>query len=215
MAQGNLEKPSHLVQQSGITIADDVPYLREPEYLILLRVLLAQGDHDAALALSERLLKPAEQTNRMGQVIEILVLQALTYQGKKELARALAALEKALSLAQPEGYVRTFLDEGEAMARLLVQAKGHGVRYAAELLAAMGGPAGVTQLPAQSLIEPLSARELEVLRLIEAGCSNQQIAAKLFISIPTVKRHISNIYAKLGVESRTQAISQGRELGLV
>jgi LuxR family maltose regulon positive regulatory protein len=216
LAQGDLEPPSHLVQQSGITIADDVPYLREPEYLVLLRVLLAQGDHDAALELSERLLKPAEATHRMGQVIEILVLQALAYQGKKELSQALAALEKALSLAQPEGYVRTFLDEGEPMAKLLYQAKSHrmGIGYAAELLSAMGEASSTTQPPAQLLIEPLSLRELEVFRLIEAGCSNQQIAAKLVISIPTVKRHISNIYAKLGVESRTQAISHGRELRL-
>jgi LuxR family maltose regulon positive regulatory protein len=216
LAQGDLERSSHLVQQSGITFADDVPYLREPEYLVLLRVLLAQGDHDAALALSERLLRPAEATHRMGQVIEILVLQALAFQGKKELPQALAALEKALSLAQPEGYVRTFLDEGEPMAKLLYQAKSHrlGIGYAAELLSAMGKATGITQPPAQLLIEPLSMRELEVLKLIEAGYSNQQIAAKLVISIPTVKRHISNIYAKLGVESRTQAISRGRELRL-
>jgi LuxR family transcriptional regulator, maltose regulon positive regulatory protein len=216
MAQGNLDRPSHLVRESGITIADDIPYLREPEYLILLRVLLAQGDHDAALALSERLLRPTEATHRMGQVIEILVLQALALQGKKELAQALVALERALSLAQPEGYVRTFLDEGEPMAKLLYQAKSHrmGIGYAAELLSAMDEATGITQPPAQLLIEPLSLRELEVLRLIEAGYSNQQIAAKLVISIPTVKRHISNIYAKLGVESRTQAISRGRELEL-
>jgi len=215
LAQGNLDRPSHLVQQSGITVDDDIPYLREPEYLILLRVLLAQGDHDAALVLSERLLKLAEATRRMGQVIEILVLQALAFQAKKDMVHALATLDRAVSLAQPEGYVRVFLDEGEPMAKLLVQAKGHGIGYAAELLAAMGGPAGVTQPPAQPLIEPLSAREIEVLKLIEAGCSNQDIAARLVISLPTVKRHISNIYAKLGVESRTQAISMGRELRLV
>jgi LuxR family maltose regulon positive regulatory protein len=216
LAQGNLERPTHLVQQSGITIADDIPYLREPEYLVLLRVLLAQGDHDAALALSERLLKPAEAANRMGQVIEILVLQALAFHGKKELAQALEALERSLSLAQPERYVRTFLDEGEPMAKLLYQAKSHrmAVGYAAELLSAMGKAAGTAQPPAQLLIEPLSARELEVLKLIEAGYSNQQIAAKLVISVPTVKRHISNIYAKLGVESRTRAVSLGRELEL-
>jgi LuxR family maltose regulon positive regulatory protein len=102
------------------------------------------------------------------------------------------------------------------MAKLLYQAKSHrmGAGYAAELLSAMGEATDVTQPPAQLLIEPLSQRELEVLKLIEAGHSNQQIAAKLVISIPTVKRHISNIYAKLGVESRTQAISRGRELKL-
>jgi LuxR family maltose regulon positive regulatory protein len=184
--------------------------------MILLRLLLAQGDHDAALALSERLLKPAEATNRMGRVIETLVLQALAFQGKKDMAQALAVLEKALSLAEPEGYVRTFLDEGEPMAKLLYQAKSHrmGIGYAAELLSAMGKASGTAQPPAQLLIEPLSLRELQVLKLIEAGRSNQEIAAKLVISIPTVKRHISNIYAKLDVESRTQAISRGRELRL-
>jgi len=216
MAQGNLERPAHLVQQSGITVDDDIPYLREPEYLILLRLLLAQGDHDAALVLSERLLKPAEATRRAGQVIEILVLQALAFQAKKDMVHALATLERAISLAQPEGYVRVFLDEGEPMAKLLYQAKSHRIEvgYATELLSAMGQAASVTQPPAQPLIEPLSARELEVLKLIEAGCSNQEIAAQLVISIPTVKRHISNIYAKLGATSRTQAVALGRELRL-
>ena len=103
------------------------------------------------------------------------------------------------------------------MAKLLYQAKSHrmGAGYAAELLSAMGEATDVRQPPAQFLIEPLSQRELEVLKLIEAGCSNQGIAARLVISLPTVKRHISNIYAKLGVKSRTQAISLGRELRLV
>ena len=144
LAQGNLASPSHLMTQSGITIDDDIPYLREPECLVLLRALLAQGDHDTALALSARLLKPAEAARRMGRVIEILVLQALAFQAKKDHAQALSSLASAISLAQPEEYVRVFLDEGEPIARLFVQAKGHGIGYAAELLAAMGGPAGVT-----------------------------------------------------------------------
>jgi LuxR family maltose regulon positive regulatory protein len=216
IAQGNLDRASHFIQQSGITMDDEIPYLREPEYRILLRLLLAQGDHDAALALSKRMLQKAEATNRMGRVIEILILQALAFQGKKEVSHALAVLERAVSLAQPEGYVRAFLDEGEPMAKLLYQAKTHriGTGYAAELLSAMGEASGATQPPAQLLIEPLTMRELEVLKLIEAGYSNQEIAAKLVISIPTVKRHISNIYAKLGVKSRTHAVSLGRELRL-
>lgn len=221
IAQGNLDRVAHLVQEGGLTKdvinrETEILYSREPEYLTLLRLLLAQGDHDAALALSERLLKPAEVTNRMGRVIEILVLQALTFQAKKDMAQALTVLEKALSLAQPEGYVRAFLDEGEAMAKLLYQVKSHrrGAGYAAELLSAMGKASGIAEPPSQLLIEPLSQRELEVLKLIQAGYSNQAIAAKLVISITTVKRHISNIYAKLGVESRTQAVSLGRELEL-
>ena len=113
----------------------------------------------------------------MGLVIEILILQALAFQGKKDTERALAALERALSLAQPEGYVRMFLDEGEAMTRLLcqVQSRQVGSGYAAELLSKIGRISGMTQPSMQLLIEPLTTREVEVLKLIEAGCSNQEI----------------------------------------
>jgi LuxR family maltose regulon positive regulatory protein len=112
--------------------------------------------------------------------------------------------------------VRTFLDEGEPMAKLLYQAKTHsvGTGYAAELLATLGNASGSALPPAQLLIEPLTERELELLKLIEAGFSNQEIAAKLVISLPTVKRHISNIYTKLGASSRTQAVARGKELNL-
>ncbi len=217
LAQGELETAAHFVRQSGISIHDDIPYLREPLYLVLLRVLLAQGDNEAALALSARLLKLAEATNRTGKVVEVLILQALALQSQKDISQALLLLERALLLAQPQGAARVFLDEGEPMAKLLYQAKAHrsGIGYAAELLSAMGKVAGGTQPPAQRLIEPLSTRELEVFALIEAGYANQDIAARLFISMPTVKRHISNIYAKLGVKSRTQAVSLGKELGLL
>jgi LuxR family transcriptional regulator, maltose regulon positive regulatory protein len=214
LAQGNLEKASQLIQRWGISIEDEVPYLQEPEYVILLRMLLARNEHEAALALSERLLKQAEPAGRMRLVIETLVLQALAFQGKKDTGQALAALERALTLAQPEGYVRIFLDEGDAMTRLLCQARSRQVEngYAAELLSKIGKTPGMTQPSMQLMIEPLTAREVEVLKLIEAGCSNQDIAEQFVISIPTVKRHISNIYAKLGVISRTQAVAIGREL---
>jgi LuxR family maltose regulon positive regulatory protein len=216
IVQGDLEKASHLIQQSGIGIDDEIPYLREPEYLVLLRVLLLQGDYDAGLTLSERLLHQVEAAKRMGRVIEILVLQALVFQGKKEIDQALTRLEKALSLAKAERYMRTFLDEGEAIAKLLRLAKVRRMEaeYAAELLSAMGKGHETTQPPAQLLVEPLSKREMEVLRLIESGCSNQEIAARLFISIATVKRHISNIYIKLGAKNRTQAVSLSKELRL-
>ena len=216
IALGDLEKASHIVEESGITTHDEIPYLREPEFLALLRLLLAQGDYDASLALSKRLLHQAETGKRVGRVIEVLVLQALIYQGRKELDQALAALKRALSLARPQGYVRTFLDEGEQMAKLLHLARTRRIEieYARELLSAMGEAAARSQAPLQLLAEPLSQRELEVLKLIEVGCSNQEIAARLFISMATVKRHISNIYTKLDVQNRTQAISIGRELSL-
>jgi LuxR family maltose regulon positive regulatory protein len=216
IAQGDLEQASRLVQQSGIRIDNEIPYLREPEYLALVRVLLAQEDYEAALALSKQLLQKAEATSRMRRVIEVLVLQALIFQGRRDSDQALTVLERALSLARPEGYVRTFLDEGEQMAKLLHLAKARRIEieYATELLSAMEEAAARPQVPPQMLAEPLSQRELEVLKLIEAGCSNQEIAARLFISIATVKRHISNIYAKLGVQNRMQAVSIGRELRL-
>ena len=221
IVQGNLEKASHLIQQNGIDIGSingdtEISYLQEPMLLVLLHLLLAKGEYDTALVLSQRLLQIAEAGNRVGRVIEVLILQSLTLYRKKDMDQALAALERALALAQPEGYCRVFLDEGEPMAKLLFQAKAHriGLGYASELLSALG-EVFITELPpAQLLIEPLTLRELEVLKLIEAGYSNQDIADKLVISIPTVKRHISNIYAKLGVESRTQAVSIGRELKL-
>jgi LuxR family maltose regulon positive regulatory protein len=214
LAQGNLEKPTQFIQERALSIKDKIPYQREPEYLLLLRTLLANKDHEAALALSKSLLKQAEPAGRMGLVIETLVLRALVFQGKKDTEHALAALERALTLAQPEGYVRIFLDEGEAMTRLLCQAQSRqvGSGYAATLLSSIGKTSAMTQPSMQLLIEPLTAREVEVLKLIEAGSSNQDIAEQFVISIPTVKRHISNIYAKLGVKSRTQAVAIGKEL---
>jgi LuxR family maltose regulon positive regulatory protein len=216
LAQGNLERLTQYIQKSGLSIEDEIPYQQEPEYMILVRVLLAQNDYETGLALSRRLLQQAEATGRMELLIETLILQALVIYGKKDPENALAILERALSLAQPEGYVRIFLDEGDAMTRLLCQVQAYqvGSSYATDLLAKIGRISNMTQPSMQILIEPLTARELEVLTLIEAGYSNQGISEKLFISITTVKRHISNIYTKLGVESRTQAIALGKELRL-
>ncbi len=216
LAQGDLEKPSQRIQKRGLQVKDEIPYQRESEYTFLLRVLLAQGNVEASLLLSNRLLQQAQAIGQVGRTIEALVLQARAFQGKKDSEGALAALEKALVLAQPEGYVRLFLDEGEAMTRLLcqVQSRQVGNGYAAVLLSRIGKTSGMTQPSMQLLIEPLTARELEVLKLIQTGCSNQDIAAQLFISMPTVKRHISNIYNKLGVKSRTQALAIGKELKL-
>jgi LuxR family transcriptional regulator, maltose regulon positive regulatory protein len=216
IAQGNQERASRLVQQTGITVNDEFAYSREPEYLILLRLLLAQGEYEPALSLSVRLLLLAESGKRMRRVIEVLVLQALIFQGKRDLDQALVVLGRAISLAQPEGYARLFLDEGEPMVKLLYLAKSHriGGGYVSELLSALSVDTKPELLSAQALIEPLSAREIEVLKLVEAGLSNQEIAAKLYISVATVKRHISNIYAKLDVKTRTQAVSFGKELGI-
>jgi len=220
LARGELDDARYLVRQSGISAEDPVPYAREPEYMTLLRVLLAQGDCEAALGLSDRLLQQAQAAGRSGRAIEVLILQALLFQQSKEPARALAVLDAALSLARPEGYVRAFLDEGEPMLRLLNQARAHrlGEGYAAELLLATrrGGSPRSPELPsAQGLVEPLTGREMEVLKLIGSGLTNDDIASRLVISRATVKRHISNVYGKLDVPGRTQAILRARELHLI
>ena len=220
LARGELDDARYLVRQSGISAEDPVPYAREPEYMTLLRVLLAQGDCEAALGLSDRLLQQAQAAGRSGRAIEVLILQALLFQKSKEPARALAVLDAALCLARPEGYVRAFLDEGEPMLRLLNQARAHrlGEGYAAELLLATrrGGSPRSPELPfAQGLVEPLTGREMEVLKLIGSGLTNDDIASRLVISRATVKRHISNVYGKLDVPGRTQAILRARELHLI
>jgi LuxR family transcriptional regulator, maltose regulon positive regulatory protein len=214
LEQGDLEKTSRHLQARGINIKDEIPFQREIDYDLLLRLLLAREDYDAATYLSDRFLQQARKIGQVGLKIEALLLRALALQGKKENEQALAVLEEALTLAQPEGYVRSFLEKGEAMTRLLclAQARQVGGGYAAELLSHIDKIPNTTQPSIQLLIEPLTAREVEVLKLIEAGQSNQDIADQLVISMPTVKRHISNIYTKLGVESRTQAIAIGKEL---
>lgn len=216
MAHGHLEPASYLVQTSGLSVEDEIPYVREPEYVVLLRLMLAQGNHSAALTISRRLLQQAEGAHCIGKVIELLILQALALEGKKDGAGARAALERALMLAQPEGCLRVFLDEGEAVARLLHQARVRqpGNAFVEGLLAMLAAPSR-SRPPEQPLIEPLSPRELEVLEQIAVGRSNQEIGSLFVISVATVKRHISNIYGKLGVTSRTQAVSLGRELGLI
>jgi LuxR family maltose regulon positive regulatory protein len=141
----------------------------------------------------------------------------MAFQARDDLQRALSVLEQALSLAEPEGYVRTFLDEGEPMARLLRQALSQGIapNYAARLLAAFDAEVDLTPAPMDPLIEPLTERELEVLRLIVAGLSNPDSAEELFIAVSTVKSHVNHIYGKLGVENRVQAVNRARSLELL
>jgi LuxR family maltose regulon positive regulatory protein len=212
---GNQERVSKHIEASGVNPADEITYLHELKYLTLLRWMLACGDYDAALGLAERMLYKARDEHRMVRVVELMILQSLVYQGKKDINTAVTTLARAVSLAQPEGYQRVFLDEGGHLVKLLYLVKSNqdASEYACELLEAFGRVSGLLPGQAQLLIEPLSGREIEVLKLIEAGLSNQEIASKLFISITTVKRHISNIYSKLDVKTRTQAVSQGKKLG--
>ena len=214
IAQGDLVAANRWAQNSGLNPADTpITFLYEVENLTLARLLIARGSLEKAEALLLRLYEGTAATGRAGSLIEILILQAVTFAAQKRVEQALSALEQALDLAEPEGFVRIFLDEGASMADLLRQAVARDLHaaYALHLLGAFEEAAAVLQ----PLIEPLSARELEVLRWVAAGYSNQEIAEELVIAVSTVKKHIHNIYGKLEVGSRTQAVARARELALL
>lgn len=178
-----------------------------------------------AVTLLERLLGAAEAGERMGSVIDILVLQALAREARDDIAGAIEPLSRALALAEPEGFVRTFVDEGAPMRRLLAEAVRRGVRpdYPRRLLAefdASGSPSErphrrAAASPAPPLAEPLSDREIDVLQLIIEGLSNREIADRLFLALDTVKGHNRRLFAKLGVQRRTEAIARAHELDLL
>jgi LuxR family maltose regulon positive regulatory protein len=173
-----------------------------------------------ALHLLDRLQQAAEAGGRLGSVIEITVLQALTHQAQDNLAPALQALTRALTLAEPEGYVRLFVDEGAPMAELLRRMKDEGGRmkaYIQTLRAAFGE--GATLHPSSfilpPLVEPLSKRELDVLRLLATELSGPEIANRLMVSLNTLRTHTKNIFSKLGVNNRRAAVRRAEELGLL
>jgi LuxR family maltose regulon positive regulatory protein len=193
-------------------------FLRWVEHSTMARLLIARRKFDDALSLIASLLQIAEDGGWMGVAIELLVLQALALHGQHKTVEALDALQRALVLAEPEGYVRTFVDEGAPMLALLREAAARGIAtgYVNKLLTASGVSEyeGVG-LADQTLIDPLSERELEVLHLIAAGLSNREIAERLVVAVSTVKTHINNIYRKLDVSKRTQAVARARELELL
>jgi LuxR family maltose regulon positive regulatory protein len=217
LAQGNLASAIRWAEESGLYAQDDMSLWREWEYLAIVRVLLAEGKCNDALALVERLLRPAQASGRAGGMIEMLVLKALVLQAKRAFPSALQELERALAIAQAGGYLRTFLDEGEPMAQLLRHAGSRGIEpeYVAKLLSEFDRVSGTASSGAQPLLDPLSERELQVLHLLAAGKTNREIADELVLAIGTVKRHLNNIYGKLTVESRTECIARARELHLL
>jgi LuxR family maltose regulon positive regulatory protein len=228
VAQGSLPEAQGWAREQNLSAQDDLSYLRESEHITLARILIAQYKHTGeersildALELLKRLLDVAEDDGRDGSVIEILVLQALAYEAQGKIDTALASLERALMLAESEGYVRIFVDEDEPMIHLLSEAVTHGRMpdYAGKLLGAFkakGDDSKVESIKSsQPLIEPLSERELEILHLISEGLSNRQISERLYLAIPTVKGHNRNIFGKLQVKRRTEAVARARELELL
>lgn len=267
IAQGRLAEAGEWARERSLSVesvlAGGLDYLHEFEHMTLARVLLAVYHRDGdprtiadTLTLLDRLVCSAEAGGRTGNVLEILVLQALALHAQGDIPAALVPLSRGLALAQPEEYVRIFVDEGPPMAHLLRETLAHGNEpgiehgvdpgfdtvYVHRLLAAfpaaeaanmlpdarpvatpaVSAPAGDTppkqparELAAPELIEPLSERELEVLQLIAQGLTNREVAARLYLSLHTVKVHARNIYGKLAVKNRTQAVAKGRSLGLL
>lgn len=227
LAQGKLMEALDWVHKEVLAVDDELSYLREYHHLTLARILIAQYRQDRmeaavvqAAGLLERLRQAAEAGDRGRSVIEILVLQALAYQAQGEMATAVAAMQRALSLAEPEGYVRLFINEGEPMRELLAACltQGAAPEYVTRLMQAIdpaSDAAAAPPDPNQLLIEPLSDRELEVLALIGNGLTNQAIADELVIALSTVKKHVNNIFGKLSVSSRTQAVNRAQELAIL
>jgi LuxR family maltose regulon positive regulatory protein len=228
-AQGRLHEALGWAQECGLAVDDDLSYLREFEHVTLARVLIAQYTKNKvessiheAVELLERLLEAAENGGRTGSMIQIILLQALAHQAQGDIPAALMPLERALSLAEAEGYIQVFVDEGLPMAHLFSEAAALGVKsvYTGKLLAAFEAEAHRGEQithhpPAQPLVEPLSERELEVLRLIAQGLSNREIGDRLFLALNTVKGYNRRIFGKLEVQRRTEAVARARELGIL
>ncbi len=230
-----MDKAQDWARARGLSAEDETSYLGEFEHLILARVLMAEsqsrqvrGSFLQAIGLLERLLKAAEAQSRIGSFIEILVAQALVHQAQGKLPLALASLERALTLAEPEGYFRLFVDEGEPMhlllldfrARIKKQSSGQShplLVYVERLLSGFGSTEEIHPMAHPQkvdLIEPLSERELEVLKLLRSELSGPEIADQLVISPNTFRTHTKNIFSKLGVNNRRAAVRRAEELNL-
>ena len=231
LAQGDVSAAAQWAKAAGLSPDDEPDYPREPAYLVLARVLLAQDRPGPALTLLQRLLATAASQDRIGSVIEIQALLALALAARGDHAGALGALAEAVTLACPQGYVRVFADEGAPMRALLTRlsaaakdqrgpARDIDPDYLAGLLRASGqaGAAPPSRRAAAALpgmVEPLTGRELEVLRLLAAGRSNQRIAHELVVALDTVKKHVTHVLGKLGAANRTEAVARARQLGLI
>jgi LuxR family maltose regulon positive regulatory protein len=195
-------------------------HLNKYEYLVLARLFIAQNQPEQALAVLQPTLTMLERRGRVANVIETLILRAVALaQMPGRLSQALEALEQALSLAEPGGYVRLFLDAGPPLLELLREAarRNIAVGYVRHLLSEAG--VALEGLPAPSpaspLVEPITEREMEVLGLLAQGLTNREIADALYVAVSTIKQHLKNIYGKLEVHSRTQAVGRAQELGLL
>ena len=233
LAAGNLAEAARWIRGRGLAVEDEPVYPREPEYRVFARLLMAEQKPAAALELLERWRTLAVAQGRVGSVLRLRVLTALAHDLGGDRPAALIALAEALRLAAPEGYLRVFLDEGATIVPLLrelvvdrrhehVVAESLPKEFRTRLIDAFDRnglpilpPAGRGAVTAPGMVQPLSTREHEVLQLLAAGHPNRVIADRLFITVDTVKRHVSHLFNKLVVTNRTQAVVRARQLGLL
>ena len=231
LAQGDVSAAAQWAKAAGLSPEDEPDYPREPAYLVLARVLLAQDRPGPALTLLQRLLATAASQGRTGSVIEIQALRALALAARRDHASALGALAEVLTPAYRQGYVRVFADEGAPMHALLARlsaaqrdqrapARGVHPGYLAALLRACGQadtvpPQRRAAAAVPGLVEQLTARELEILALLAVGTPNSRIAGELVVTLDTVKKHVTHVLGKLGAANRTEAAARARHLGLI
>ncbi|MGD8623565.1 MAG: LuxR C-terminal-related transcriptional regulator [Anaerolineae bacterium] len=223
LARDRLDEALQWMQKRQLDPDAEPTYVGALEYIALARIFIAQARYEDATRLLQRLLEPAASGGHASRSIEILLLQAMAFQAGGDTAQAIDLLERALSLAEPGGFVRIFVDEGPPLAHLLYKAAERGIapEYTRRLLAAFFVAATEAPEPTETqhaeseLVEPLSERELEVLQLVAEGLTNQEIATRLYLSLNTVKAHTRNIYGKLAVHNRTQAVAKARTLGIL
>jgi LuxR family maltose regulon positive regulatory protein len=219
ISQGKLAEAEHDLLMRGVILEGEIRYPNHFLYLCLTRLLLAKGNLSEAEMILDRLFQACQSSEQVVYLITVYKIRSLLCMARGEMPLAVESLEKALELAEPEGFIQTFLDEGRPMSRLFheyIRRKGKSA-FARRLLSAFqSGASPAPVAPAgRELVEPLSERESEVLAMLTEGLSNQVIAARLYLSLRTVKFHTSNIYGKLRVKTRTEAVSKARTLGLI
>ena len=228
LAQGDLAAAARFPQETGLGPDDEPDYAREPGYLVLARILLAQDRPGQALALLNRLHAAAAAQDRRDGLIETGALRALARAASGDESGAVTALAEALKLGHPQGYVRVFADEGPPMAALLgrliaAQRAGSGfqaaagvpVGYLARLQRAFSTRQPASDPVPSGIVDPLTSREHEVLTMLALGRSNQAIARELVVTLDTVKKHVGHVLGKLGAANRTEAVARARELNLI
>jgi LuxR family maltose regulon positive regulatory protein len=228
LAQGDLQAATHWAASLQQRLGSDDQFMFENEltHIAQARVLIAQNSVNEAIEILLRLEETACSAHRMGRVIEILLIESLAMRRKGDFEAAILALTKCLTLAEPQGYVRVFLDDGKPVQTLLAEWLAHANpsslrNYAVRLLSHFDTEppvvtaAQVKVLPTGNLIEPLSERELEVLHLMALGRTNKEIAQQLIVAPGTIKAHTASIYRKLNVTNRTEAAARARQLGIL